>query len=127
MLPPTVPMKTLLPFFEKSLRGQMRIKDSNSIYLNLLKGEKLKIQNQVINQQSKSVSINENTLCRVCLKRIGTSVLVIYPNQMVVHYSCQNKFEAGVKFTGDDLSLVGSYQTQGSLPANSLPTVNSLI
>jgi len=41
-----------------------------------------------MNNQSQSIAITEERVCKKCLKRIGTSVFVKDSNNSVIHYGC---------------------------------------
>ena len=50
----------------------------------------LKIQQELIQEQSRRVVVTESTVCGVptCKRLIGNTAILCYPNGTVVHFAC---------------------------------------
>ncbi|ORX60430.1 hypothetical protein DM01DRAFT_320588 [Hesseltinella vesiculosa] len=93
ILPTHTPLQGLFPFFEKYIRESHRTRNKNKIVKNLLKAEQFQTEQQLAWYQSRSVKITEDRMCPQCNKRIGNSVFAVFPNSVVVHYSCKERYE----------------------------------
>jgi hypothetical protein len=51
-------------------------------------GPKTQVQETLQQYKQRSVSITYERMCPVCKKRIGNSVIAVYPTNQVVHYAC---------------------------------------
>jgi len=88
LLPPSISIKDLYPFFESVLRDITKNRRNNQVIKNLLKSENLQIREQLIKDRSHVIKITDERTCPVCTKRLGTSVFPCYVNGVVVHYMC---------------------------------------
>jgi len=88
LLPSTIPISQLYPFFEAVLREMTKTRRNNQVVRNLLKSENFQIREQLIQVRSRVIKITEDRSCPVCNKRLGTSVFASYPNGEVVHFMC---------------------------------------
>jgi len=88
ILPASIPIQELYPFFESVLRDITKNRRSNQVIKNLLKSENLQIREQLIKDRSHVIKITDERTCPVCTKRLGTSVFPCYVNGVVVHYMC---------------------------------------
>ncbi|KAI8067557.1 CNH domain-containing protein [Gongronella butleri] len=93
ILPADTPLQGLFPFFEKYIRESHRARNKNRVVKNLLKAEQFQAEQQLAWQQSRSVKITEDRMCPQCNKRIGNSVFAVFPNSVVVHYSCKERYD----------------------------------
>ncbi|KAI9281130.1 CNH domain-containing protein [Sporodiniella umbellata] len=93
ILPETIGVQGLFPFFEKYIRATNRSRNMNLIVKNLLKAEQIQVEEQSMFYRSRSVKITDDRMCPQCNKRIGNSVFAVFPNGVVVHYSCKEKIE----------------------------------
>ncbi|KAI9311094.1 CNH domain-containing protein [Dichotomocladium elegans] len=93
ILPMATRLHGLFPFFEKYIRETNKKRNMNMIVKNLLKAEELQVEEQLMYYQSRAVKITEDRMCPQCNKRIGNSVFAVFPNGVVVHYSCKEKIE----------------------------------
>jgi hypothetical protein len=50
--------------------------------------EQLKIQQELIHEQSRSVPVTEASVCKVCRRPIGSTAILCYPNGLLVHFAC---------------------------------------
>lgn len=90
VLPDTVPLSRLKNFLERSLDSQLSLKRRMQVLKGLLYAEHMQVQELKQYHESKSVVVNEFTVCPVCKKRFGNqSAFVRYPNGDIVHYSCK--------------------------------------
>ncbi|KAF8975925.1 Vam6/Vps39-like protein [Entomortierella lignicola] len=89
LLPASTRIDQLYKFFEKSIRESNKTKHMDMIVKNLLKAEQLQTQEQLNFYRSRRVKITEDRMCPKCNKRIGNSVFAVFPDGVVVHYSCK--------------------------------------
>ncbi|KAF9387750.1 Vam6/Vps39-like protein [Podila verticillata] len=89
LLPASTRIDQLFTFFEKSIRESNKAKHMDMIVKNLLKAERLQTQEQLTFYRSRRVKITEDRMCPKCNKRIGNSVFAVFPDGVVVHYSCK--------------------------------------
>ncbi|KAI1318862.1 Vacuolar morphogenesis protein 6 [Mortierella claussenii] len=94
LLPSGTRVDQLFKFFEKSIRESNKTKHMNMIVKNLLKAEQLQTQEQLTFYRSRRVKITEDRMCPKCNKRIGNSVFAVFPDGVVVHYSCKETMAA---------------------------------
>ncbi len=93
LIPPSTPISELRPFFEAALRNNTQVQRDNKIRRNLLRSQNLQVREQAIYERSRTVRIDSDTTCPVCVKRIQTSVFALDPNGTVVHFMCLKKYE----------------------------------
>ncbi|ORX48192.1 hypothetical protein BCR36DRAFT_84127, partial [Piromyces finnis] len=88
IFPESTKLNKLGIYFEKFFQELMNRKHNQKIIYNLLKSEQLQVREELMNNQSQSIAITEERVCRKCLKRIGTSVFVKDSHNSVIHYGC---------------------------------------
>ncbi|OBZ90217.1 Vam6/Vps39-like protein [Choanephora cucurbitarum] len=93
ILPTSTKLYGLFPFFEKYIRESNKNRNMNMVVKNLLKAEQIQVEDQLMFYRSRAVKITEDRMCPQCNKRIGNSVFAVFPNGVVVHYSCKEKIE----------------------------------
>ncbi|KAI9010949.1 CNH domain-containing protein [Phycomyces nitens] len=93
LLPLPTHLHGLFPFFEKYIRTSNKNRNMDMVVKNLLKAEQLQVEEQLAFYRSRAVKITEDRMCPQCNKRIGNSVFAVFPNGVVVHYSCKEKIE----------------------------------
>ncbi|CAG8564725.1 9381_t:CDS:10, partial [Ambispora gerdemannii] len=92
MLPPNIKVSQLYGFVEKYIRESNRNRNMNMIVKNLLKADQSQAQEQLMFYRSRRVKIDEDRMCPQCTRRIGHSVFAVFPNGVVVHYHCKDKY-----------------------------------
>ncbi|KAI7867673.1 CNH domain-containing protein [Spinellus fusiger] len=93
LLPQSTHLHGLFPFFEKYIRTSNRNRNMDMMVKNLLKAEQLQVEEQLAFYRTRAVKITDDRMCPQCNKRIGNSVFAVFPNGVVVHYSCKEKIE----------------------------------
>ncbi|GAA5808870.1 hypothetical protein MFLAVUS_002269 [Mucor flavus] len=93
ILPTPTKLYGLFPFFEKYIRETNKNRNMDLIVKNLLKAEQIQVEEQLMFYRSRAVKITDDRMCPQCNKRIGNSVFAVFPNGVVVHYSCKEKIE----------------------------------
>ncbi|KAJ3444078.1 cnh domain containing [Anaeramoeba flamelloides] len=92
IIPKEFPISNLFDYFNLIIKNILKIKRRTVIQKNLHKSDFLNLSFKNSKKGSKSLMIDENTLCQVCGKRIGNSIIGKYPNGVVAHLSCiENK------------------------------------
>ncbi|ORX99906.1 hypothetical protein K493DRAFT_335529 [Basidiobolus meristosporus CBS 931.73] len=95
MLPEDTKLENLNKYFEKYLRELHKNSRMNHVVSSLLRAEGVQVQEKLVHYRSRYVKITEDRMCPHCLKRIGNSVFAVFPNGVVVHYSCKEKMGKG--------------------------------
>ncbi|CAG8620842.1 4772_t:CDS:10 [Paraglomus brasilianum] len=92
MLPPSIEVAQLYKFVEKYIRESNRNRCINIIVKNLLKADQYQVQEQLLFYRSRRVKIDDDRMCPQCTRRIAHSVFAVFPNGVVVHYHCKDKY-----------------------------------
>jgi len=88
LLPAEMPVQSVLQYLRKSLRYTWSEQRRQQVTRQLLRVQEVKVKKELIDEQVQKVVIDENTICPVCGRPIGTSAILRYPNGVVVHLSC---------------------------------------
>ncbi len=89
LLPPTINIKQLEKYFERSLRqGQSQLR-SRQVEKQLRKKDLMDAQLQRNRLTARAVVVQPNTKCKVCKGNIGETMMVYYPNGVVCHFKCK--------------------------------------
>ncbi|KAK9455764.1 vacuolar sorting protein 39 domain 2-domain-containing protein [Dipodascopsis uninucleata] len=97
LLPSNIQMSSLGPFLEGHLRTASANVYRDRIYASLLKAELVRTQSTLLTLRSRHVSISETRMCPVCVKRLGSSVISVFPNQTIVHYGCSKAYKESLE------------------------------
>ncbi|KAK9239635.1 hypothetical protein V1525DRAFT_397966 [Lipomyces kononenkoae] len=92
LLPEDIKMASLGPFLEAHLRATNESVSRDRLLASLLKTELVRTQQTLIDVRSKNVVISDTRVCPVCVKRLGNSVISVFPNRAVVHYGCAKQY-----------------------------------
>ncbi|XP_067131793.1 vam6/Vps39-like protein [Centruroides vittatus] len=92
ILPSTVSLNEIKEFLTYTLKKTESERHATQLVKSLLAAENLQVNILRIRCQSYKLVITELDVCRVCKKRIGTSAFGRFPNGVVVHYSCKEKY-----------------------------------
>ncbi|KAM3569813.1 hypothetical protein VYU27_008106, partial [Nannochloropsis oceanica] len=86
----TTTLRSLSPYLTRVLRHCATERRHKEIVHQLLRVEELKVKQELILEQSRRVTITEDTACRVptCRRPIGNTAILCYPNGVVVHLAC---------------------------------------
>ena len=88
LIPEEMKIKELEEYFQRRIRHANSRVTANMIMSQLSKCEMWKKEETVVGMRGKSVVITEARVCPVCHKRLGRSVVSVYPDGGVVHYGC---------------------------------------
>eukprot|EP01133_Synstelium_polycarpum_P011193 gene11193-13048_t len=89
LLPLTIPIQELYPFFEAVIRENTKTKRDNQIIKNLFKAEHVKIKEELIHLRAGVIKITDDLICPFCRKRfVGTNAFAAQPNGTAIHYVC---------------------------------------
>ncbi|GLA59050.1 vacuolar morphoproteinsis protein 6 [Aspergillus tubingensis] len=99
LIPESLPVKELEFYFKGRMRAANTILNESRIVANLQKAEDIKTQAQLLvgegtdgrSTRSRHVTITEERVCGICHKRIGGSVINVFPDNTVVHLGCANR------------------------------------
>ncbi|KKK14836.1 hypothetical protein AOCH_004938 [Aspergillus ochraceoroseus] len=99
LIPETLPVKELEFYFKGRMRAAASILNESRIVTSLLKVQNLKARAQLLvgegtdgrSSRSRHVTVTEERVCSVCHKRIGGSVINVFPDNTVVHLGCASR------------------------------------
>ncbi|KAJ1922601.1 Vacuolar morphogenesis protein 6 [Tieghemiomyces parasiticus] len=117
LVPASLPLQKLYPFFEESLRASHHRQQTRRVVRNLMVAERIQVQAEWSQLRARRVVITSDRVCPLCLKRIGSTVFVLDPRDqpavsdlpkddiapawfrpagltsepVVVHYSCHQR------------------------------------
>ncbi|KAF7163572.1 hypothetical protein CNMCM5623_008421 [Aspergillus felis] len=99
LIPETLPVKELEFYFKGRMRAATSILNESRIVANLQKSQSIKTQAQLLvgeggdgkASRSRHVTITEERICGICHKRLGGSVINVFPDNTVVHLGCANR------------------------------------
>ncbi|KAK9475560.1 vacuolar sorting protein 39 domain 2-domain-containing protein [Dipodascopsis tothii] len=93
LLPSTIKVSTLYAFFYGHLRATFNDVARGRVSTSLRKAELVRTQENLLNVKNRSVMVEDTRVCPVCLKRLGNSVVAVFPNNAVVHYGCTRQYK----------------------------------
>lgn len=102
LIPSDLLVKELEFYFRGRMRNANTIMNDAKIVAGLRKVEalntesKLKLGNDGQSGRSRRVRIDEERVCGVCHKRLGGSVISVFPDNSVVHLGCANRRQSQI-------------------------------
>ncbi|KAK9323087.1 hypothetical protein V1517DRAFT_321451 [Lipomyces orientalis] len=97
LLPSDIKMTALGPFLEAHLRTTTASVTRDRLFASLLKTELVRTQQALVDLRSRNIVISDTRVCPVCVKRLGSSVISVFPNRTVVHYGCAKQYRETLK------------------------------
>ncbi|KAJ3447642.1 cnh domain containing [Anaeramoeba flamelloides] len=92
ILPKDLNLSEILVYLKLIIQNNTEIKRRLTITKNLQKSAHLNLRAKITKKSKKCICIDQNVLCQVCGKRIGDSIIGLFPNGVYTHMSCiQNK------------------------------------
>ncbi|KAL2916599.1 Vacuolar morphogenesis protein 6 [Polyrhizophydium stewartii] len=86
LLETSVPLALVEDFLSKSQDALTELKNQSMIRSAILRAERL--QERLVVHKSKRVLVTEENMCRVCLKRISTSIFAHFDDESMAHAYC---------------------------------------
>ncbi|KAF3942508.1 hypothetical protein ABW19_dt0207466 [Dactylella cylindrospora] len=96
LIPQSIKVADLEHYFESRIRHSNSRVNMNRIMAQLYKAEAFRWEELHADTKAKPVIIGEERVCPVCHKRLGKSVISVFPDGQVVHYGCASRL-AGAK------------------------------
>ncbi len=93
IIPINLKILNLNLFLKSQLRNLTKKTNEINLESSLRKINLLQIQSNLINKQQTPIRINELQTCNVCNKRLGHSVISVFPNKTVIHYGCLKQYQ----------------------------------
>jgi Vam6/Vps39-like protein vacuolar protein sorting-associated protein 39 len=97
-IPPELLIRELEFYFRGRIRNANSIMNESKIVTGLRKVDAVRVQSTLLlgeglsnGGRSRRVRINEERVCGVCHKRLGGSVISVFPDNSVVHLGCANR------------------------------------
>ncbi|EMR10612.1 hypothetical protein PNEG_01315 [Pneumocystis murina B123] len=91
-LPLNIKISDIKLYLETSIQNKTTDIINGKIISSLHIANLMKYQNKLIDACNKKYTITSEKTCGNCHKRLGQSVLAIFPNDSIVHYGCQRAF-----------------------------------
>ncbi|QSL65343.1 hypothetical protein MERGE_002653 [Pneumocystis wakefieldiae] len=91
-LPLNIKISDIKLYLETSIQNKTTDIINGKIISSLHIANLTKYQNKLIDACNKKYTITSEKTCGNCHKRLGQSVLAIFPNDSIVHYGCQRAF-----------------------------------
>ncbi|KAJ5126369.1 hypothetical protein N7448_005674 [Penicillium atrosanguineum] len=99
LIPAALPVQELEFYFKGRMRAANSIFNEARIVASLRKSREMQIQAQLVlgegvrggGTRARHVTVTEERICGVCHKRLGGSVINVFPDNTVVHLGCANR------------------------------------
>ncbi|KAF7595273.1 Vacuolar morphoproteinsis protein 6 [Aspergillus hancockii] len=99
LIPESLPVKELDFYFKGRMRAANSLLNEGRIVAGLQKAQNFKTEAQLMvgegtdgkSSRMRHVTITEERICGICHKRIGGSVINVFPDNTVVHLGCANR------------------------------------
>ncbi|KAJ5888960.1 hypothetical protein N7495_009001 [Penicillium taxi] len=99
LIPATLPVQELEFYFKGRMRAANSVFNEARIVANLRKARDMQIQTQLTlgenvrggGTRARHVTVTEERICGVCHKRLGGSVINVFPDNTVVHMGCAKR------------------------------------
>ncbi|RMZ82110.1 hypothetical protein DV737_g2211, partial [Chaetothyriales sp. CBS 132003] len=106
MIPPELLVRELEFYFRGRMRNANTMMNGSKIVAGLRKVDAVRTQAALLlgdgsanGGRSRQVRIDEERVCGVCHKRLGGSVISVFPDNSVVHLGCANRRQSAMKTT----------------------------
>ena len=100
LVPPELLVKQLEFYFRGRIRNANTIMNESMIVAGLRKVDAVRVQADLLlgngfqGGRTRRVRIDDERVCGVCHKRLGSSVISVFPDNSVVHLGCANRKQA---------------------------------
>ncbi|KAJ5169190.1 uncharacterized protein N7482_004784, partial [Penicillium canariense] len=99
LIPAALPVRELEFYFKGRMRAANSVFNEARIVANLRKTRDMQTQAQLVlgegarggGTRARHVTVTEERICGVCHKRLGGSVINVFPDNTVVHLGCANR------------------------------------
>ncbi|EGX48079.1 hypothetical protein AOL_s00081g135 [Orbilia oligospora ATCC 24927] len=91
LIPESIKVADLGNYFENRIRHSNSRVNMNRVMAQLYKSEAFRWEELNAEAKKKAVVIGEERVCPVCHKRLGKSVISVFPDGHVVHYGCASR------------------------------------
>ena len=98
MIPPELLVQQLEFYFRGRMRNANTIMNESKVVASLRKVDAVRVQAALLlgegvpnGGRSRKVRVDEERVCPVCHKRLGSSVISVFPDNSVVHLGCANR------------------------------------
>lgn len=91
-IPPRTPLASISDYLKTRLGSDLLESHSALIESKLREAALLRLQTRVIGLRKRYWEVGVDRVCGVCHKRLGNSVLAVFPDGGCVHYGCQKRY-----------------------------------
>lgn len=96
-LPDDISVMDISGFVQAQLRSLTGMLRTDRLDVALLSVHLQRSQEALLEYTQRQTSVDTYRTCKVCNKRLGNSVISIYPDNVVVHYGCAKKYERALE------------------------------
>ncbi|EPS27288.1 hypothetical protein POX_e06260 [Penicillium oxalicum] len=105
LIPATLPVRDLEFYFKGRMRAANTVFNEARIVASLRKTRDLQVQAQLAlgegvrggGTRARHVNVTEERICGVCHKRLGGSVINVFPDNTVIHLGCANRMSSNIR------------------------------
>lgn len=95
-LPSTTKIQDIAVFLTSQIRTLRTSWNNSQLDTALRRVNLVKTQEILLKQQQRSVTISSHKTCKVCYKRLGHSVISVFPDNTAIHYGCAKTYQASL-------------------------------
>jgi tetratricopeptide (TPR) repeat protein len=99
LIPASLSIATLESYFRGRMRAAVSKMNEERVAAQLRAVRQARVDEKLVLAKNRSVTVGEDRLCPVCMKRFGNSAVRVYPDGKVVHYGCFNRGQANTAGT----------------------------
>jgi hypothetical protein len=93
LLSDDVKISEIYPFLCSQIRNTTATANQLRLRTSLEKVYAVSVEEEYLETRAQSVRVTDSRMCRICLKRLGHSVVSVFPDLTVVHYGCANAYQ----------------------------------
>lgn len=93
LLSDDVKISEIYPFLCSQIRNTTASANQLRLRTSLEKVYAVTVEEDYLETRAQSVRVTDSRMCQICLKRLGHSVVSVFPDLTVVHYGCANAYQ----------------------------------
>ncbi|KAG5368330.1 Vacuolar morphogenesis protein 6 [Yarrowia sp. C11] len=93
LLSDDVKISEIYPFLCSQIRNTTATANQLRLRTSLEKVYAVSVEEDYLETRAQSVRVTDSRMCQICLKRLGHSVVSVFPDLTVVHYGCANAYQ----------------------------------
>lgn len=93
LLSDDVKISEIYPFLCSQIRNTTATANQLRLRTSLEKVYAISVEEDYLETRAQSVKVTDSRMCQICLKRLGHSVVSVFPDLTVVHYGCAGAYQ----------------------------------